>query len=630
VLGFFSKLSSGTGEQVLTRQTYRLCQSLHLPDMLAFWYAHGGYYFNQFFVSLSMPLLVFVWLLALLSDCENAFRDVQHCDSGRKEAAEVMATMLSSMFSWMMLLFLVATSLPLFFQMWMEQNLKTALKKMVTNLATLSPLMFIFQGKVIGSYATNEFRYGGATYVATGRGLPTERRPFIGEAEETGLKLKKVGGLYLDYAAIAYYDGLMLLLGTVFVIVAGGINKAGTNAGITGYVMASLVLTIISWLYAPFIFNPYQFVSRHFMRDLRAMAAFFLEDSGRHWVEWYDRTQLKPGLGFQTIDDILFVGVAFFLAAWYGSLNLKIEAMASIYTELGSTGRTLLYVYSLLPPMFGSLIYCCLVVLFESLMGCSSMFRRQYDSMIESRRVRREKRRKDKDASASGSDEHPVSSSNAAAGTEEVILIDRADHAVTPRAPTRMKTRKFWDKCFAINLGIPLPVSALVVAGLDIAEGIWGLTNFYRLEWYNGLMAGIILKWAMLVLILFLMENVLRNSIVRKVGMLGLPLQLWTHSHKILRDIVTSSIIFWALAPFVAFNSLNDFLCPGCSLHMLLIYRDPGHLKRKEVLLTELPNNETADEAGAGDEEAKAEAKAEIKAETIGVSAKQGYWWGSL
>jgi len=250
--------------------------------------------------------------------------------------------------------------------------------------------------------------------------------------------------------------------------------------------------------------------------------------------------------------------------------------------------------------------------------------------MIESRRVRREKRRKDKDASASGSDEHPVSSSNAAAGTEEVILIDRADHAVTPRAPTRMKTRKFWDKCFAINLGIPLPVSALVVAGLDIAEGIWGLTNFYRLEWYNGLMAGIILKWAMLVLILFLMENVLRNSIVRKVGMLGLPLQLWTHSHKILRDIVTSSIIFWALAPFVAFNSLNDFLCPGCSLHMLLIYRDPGHLKRKEVLLTELPNNETADEAGAGDEEAKAEAKAEIKAETIGVSAKQGYWWGSL
>ena len=28
----------------------------------------------------------------------------------------------------------------------------------------------------------NEIRYGGATYVSTGRGLPTDRRPFIGEA----------------------------------------------------------------------------------------------------------------------------------------------------------------------------------------------------------------------------------------------------------------------------------------------------------------------------------------------------------------------------------------------------------------------------------------------------------------
>ena len=32
------------------------------------------------------------------------------------------------------------------------------------------------------SQVINEIRYGGATYVSTGRGLPTDRRPFIGEA----------------------------------------------------------------------------------------------------------------------------------------------------------------------------------------------------------------------------------------------------------------------------------------------------------------------------------------------------------------------------------------------------------------------------------------------------------------
>ena len=74
--------------------------------------------------------------------------------------------------------------------------------------AVFARLMFIFQAKIIGHYAAwhehshrpsmsgiachqshhhhqviNEIRYGGATYVSTGRGLPTDRRPFIGEAQ---------------------------------------------------------------------------------------------------------------------------------------------------------------------------------------------------------------------------------------------------------------------------------------------------------------------------------------------------------------------------------------------------------------------------------------------------------------
>merc|ERR1712070_176615 len=97
---------------------------------------------------------------------------------------------------------------------------------------TLSPLLFIFQAKIIGNYVTNEVRRGGATYVATGRGLPTERRPFIGEVEKNSLKIKvekgtpKVGGLYLDYAQHTYYDGVRLLLGGVLVVVAGGSSAA--------------------------------------------------------------------------------------------------------------------------------------------------------------------------------------------------------------------------------------------------------------------------------------------------------------------------------------------------------------------------------------------------------------------
>merc|ERR1719364_663834 len=59
VLGFFSKLSSGAGEQVITRQMYRLGNTLGLPEALTFWYAHVGYYMAQFIFSMGMPMLFF-------------------------------------------------------------------------------------------------------------------------------------------------------------------------------------------------------------------------------------------------------------------------------------------------------------------------------------------------------------------------------------------------------------------------------------------------------------------------------------------------------------------------------------------------------------------------------------------
>merc|ERR1719277_1018198 len=117
-----------------------------------------------------------------------------------------MAEALALGFSWLMLLFLIATSLPLFAEVWMERSFKVAVVRMLKQMFTFSPLLFVFQAKIIGHYVVNELRFGGATYVNTGRGLPTERRPLIGEAAEAGLRLKKLGGLYLDYAKIAYYD----------------------------------------------------------------------------------------------------------------------------------------------------------------------------------------------------------------------------------------------------------------------------------------------------------------------------------------------------------------------------------------------------------------------------------------
>merc|ERR1712019_106022 len=105
---FFSKLAAGTGEQILSRQMMRLGQVLPLPEFLSLFYAHGGYYLNQFFVSKSISMVVFIWLFAVVDDsgdnfcAENATGD-RLCEA---KSSQVMSELLATSFSWLVLLFL--------------------------------------------------------------------------------------------------------------------------------------------------------------------------------------------------------------------------------------------------------------------------------------------------------------------------------------------------------------------------------------------------------------------------------------------------------------------------------------------------------------------------------------------
>ena len=156
----------------------------------------------------------------------------------------------------------------------MHTSFMTALVRFAKQMATLSPIMFIFQAKIIGAYVMDELRYGGATYVATGRGLPTERRHFLfSTGKNDSLEWS---GLYLDYAKIVYYDGLMLLGGTLLVVYEGGISVAGVSR-----IFLCLGLTIVAWLWGPFIFNPYQFNRHRYQQDLKGWATFSSKKAAR-------------------------------------------------------------------------------------------------------------------------------------------------------------------------------------------------------------------------------------------------------------------------------------------------------------------------------------------------------------
>jgi len=518
VLGFFSKISSGAGEQIITRQMFRLLQLLPLPEALTFWYAHVGYYVTQWFVSQGMPIIVSLWLFVLTSSCETTFKAFAICDS-QSSAAEVMAKLLSSWFSVLIWFFLLASNLPLLMQVWYERNLKIAASKLIMSLLTLSPILFIFQAKVIGSYFANELRYGGATYVATGRGLPTERRPFVGHLESGRLEKKKVGGLFLDYAVIAYYDGFTLLVAAIFVRICGGV----TDAGIYGerfdklfFFWLALGLTIASWCFGPFLFNPYQFVYKHYVQDLKATAAFFLQDRGALWMDWYTTTQLnahKSQRKFANyILDVQILGDFFFFAAWFCVMNSKMHTLSNLWSD--STYMRLLSLLVFVPPVMSTSIWCLVMAAFE--------------------------KRRGREAESSSEDE---------------------------------------DFC---GEGLPLMLSSVCVTILAVAEGGGVLLPLFLMGWFRTFIAGVILKFFALKAVIFLGESVLRSRYSSKIGCFCRPVELFVMSHQMARDVLTTSGILTMMLPAVAFNSLNEMVCPFCNVHQLLIYRDPGHQHQED------------------------------------------------
>lgn len=351
---------------------------------------------------------------------------------------------------------------------------------------TLSPLHFVFQAKLIGVYIVNEIFCGGAKYVATGRNLPTERKDFVG----------KDGGLYNDFANLALYDGARLFACLLMVLAAGGLKVDEDLRGDLVFFILSVMLTITSWLLAPFIYNPYQFVRKHFAEDLIKWKQFFFEHGGRYWTKWYEESQLRPGSGLRAspVDVLIW---ALFIGSWYTVLNQKMHLLSIIFVEKSRVFFTMAFL--LLPPIFSSLTTCFVVT--------------------------------------------------------AVIRLRDLTWTLTPA----------W--------------AALIVVAFDLLEGLSFLWSLLRINWWKSFVLGFVLKYALLSLALTCVEYMFRFKGQGPTGVCGSivkeSFRLWLYAHRIARDIAVSLLVLILLSPLVLLGMLQSTMCLTCSVHNLLIYRDP-------------------------------------------------------
>ncbi|XP_072955601.1 callose synthase 12-like [Typha angustifolia] len=228
---FEAKVSSGNGEQTLSRDVYRLGHRLDFFRMLSFFYTTVGFYFNTMMVVLTVYSFVWGRFYLALSGLEDAFR--QDADSTSNAA---LGTVLNQQFIIQLGIF---TALPMIVENSLEHGFLPAVWDFITMQFQLASVFYTFSMGTKTHYYGRTILHGGAKYRATGRGFVVQHKSFAENyrlyARSHFLKAIELGVIltvYASYSAIAK-STIVYIIMTI-----------------------SSWFLVVSWIIAPFAFNP--------------------------------------------------------------------------------------------------------------------------------------------------------------------------------------------------------------------------------------------------------------------------------------------------------------------------------------------------------------------------------------
>ncbi|KAG0287946.1 1,3-beta-D-glucan synthase [Linnemannia gamsii] len=265
ILNFNTKIGTGMGEQMLSREYYYLGTQLPLDRFLTFYYAHPGFHINNIFIMLSVQMFLFSMLFI-----GSMASSVVVCS----DIAEDGCVNLVPVFDWIkrcvlsiFIVFFIAF-LPLFLQEFMERGFARSTIRLGKHFMSLSPLFEVFVTQIYTNSILTNLSFGGARYIATGRGFATTRTPFA--------------LLYSRFAGPSLYLGMRALLMLVF-------------ASLTMWIphLVYFWVSVLALVISPFIFNPHQFSFTDFLLDYQEFLRWLSRGNSRtHVSSWisYCRT----------------------------------------------------------------------------------------------------------------------------------------------------------------------------------------------------------------------------------------------------------------------------------------------------------------------------------------------------
>ncbi|KAL7139530.1 hypothetical protein ABFS83_09G058200 [Erythranthe nasuta] len=269
---FEGKVAGGNGEQVLSRDVYRLGQLFDFFRMLSFFFTTVGFYV----CTMMTVLTVYVFLYG------RAYLAFSGLDQGISDEADVLGntaldTVLNAQFLVQIGIF---TAVPMVMGFILELGLLQAVFSFITMQLQLCSVFFTFSLGTRTHYFGRTILHGGAKYRATGRGFVVRHIKFAENyrlySRSHFVKALEVALLLIVYMAYGYSEG-----------------------GAVTFVLLTISswFLVFSWLFAPYIFNPSGFEWQKTVEDFDDWTNWLMYKGGvgvkgdNSWESWWEEEQ---------------------------------------------------------------------------------------------------------------------------------------------------------------------------------------------------------------------------------------------------------------------------------------------------------------------------------------------------
>ncbi|PWA75022.1 callose synthase 5 [Artemisia annua] len=269
---FEAKVACGNGEQTISRDIYRLGHRFDFFRMLSCYYTTTGFYVSSMLVVFTVYAYLYGRLYLSLSGLERAIMK-----SARIRGDTALKSVMASQ-SVVQLGLLMA--LPMVMEIGLERGFRTAMGDLIIMQLQLAAVFFTFSLGTKLHYFGRTILHGGAKYRATGRGFVVRHERF---AEN-----------YRMYSRSHFTKAMELF---VLLVVYQAYGSTATSSTAYFFLTASMWFLVVSWLFAPFLFNPSGFEWQKIVEDWEDWSTWISNRGGigvpanKSWESWWEEEQ---------------------------------------------------------------------------------------------------------------------------------------------------------------------------------------------------------------------------------------------------------------------------------------------------------------------------------------------------